>query len=323
MTPTPQIHFYSLTPEAVLDAVESLGVRSTGVCFALNSLENRVYDVELEDERRIIAKFYRPGRWSRAAIADEHRLLLALQEAEIPVCAPLIFADGESVGQTSEGILYALFPRTGGRAPDELTLEEYQRLGRLLARIHTVSASCKLEHRPVLSPQTYGTDCLNTIIAANSLPASLSDRYVQTVQQLVALAQARWPQGPHTVVHADCHKGNLLRGRDGFFFLDFDDMATAPAVQDLWLLLPGRPSDCAAELTAMVTGYEQFRPFDHASLQLIEILRALRYVRYAAWIAQRYDDPSFARAFPDFGSEMYWQRQLNDLYEQIAIISNS
>ncbi|MCK5799705.1 MAG: serine/threonine protein kinase, partial [Deltaproteobacteria bacterium] len=316
--------FFSLTPEQILDAVERAGERTTGVAYALNSLENRVYEVELEGGARVVGKFYRPGRWADETIRDEHRLLLALEREEIPVCTPLVFGDdGDTLHKTAEGIRFALFPRMGGRSPDELLGDEYRQLGRLLGRIHNVAASLDLRHRPVLSPQTYGRDCLADIVTYGKMPSALEARYVATVERLVSLGEARFERALEGtspfVVHADCHRANLLR-RDSFFFLDFDDAAQAPVVQDLWLLLPARPTDCPTELEALVEGYEEFRAFDSRQLGLIEVLRGLRYIRYASWIARRYDDPAFSRAFPQFGTEAYWQQQLIDVAEQVELL---
>jgi Ser/Thr protein kinase RdoA (MazF antagonist) len=315
-------HFFTLTPERVLDAVEGSGHATTGLCYPLNSLENRVYEVELDDRSRVVAKFYRPGRWTEATIRDEHHALAALAEAEIPVCAPIAFPDGDTLNTTGDGIFVALFPRTGGRIPEELRGEEYEQLGRLVARIHNVLARIRLPHRPVLSPQTYGAECLETICERAVMPPALRERYVRAVERLIAVGEPRFAATDSIVTHADCHRGNLLRGRDGWFFLDFDDMAVAPPVQDVWLLLPARPRDCPQELDALLAGYQQFRRFDRGSLALIEVLRGLRYVRYAAWIARRWDDPAFTRAFPDWGTERYWQGQLTDLHDQLTLLED-
>lgn len=316
----PATTFFSLTPERVLDAVERAGERTTGLCYALNSLENRVYEVELDGGRRVVAKFYRPGRWSAPTILDEHLLLARLAEAEVPVCPPLRFPGGATLQHTPDGIAFALFPRTGGRAPEELADDDLKQLGRLLARIHAVSSRLELPHRPALSPRTYGADALEVITRGAQMSDGLAARYADAVRRLCAHAERRFVGADTFVIHADCHRGNLLAGRDGWFFLDFDDAARGPAVQDLWLLLPGRPRDCPAEVEALVAGYEQLRDFDRRTLRLIEALRGLRYVRYAAWITARWQDPSFPRAFPQFGSESYWQGQLGDLEEQIALL---
>jgi len=313
-------HFFSLTPERVLDAVEEQGGTTTGLCYALNSLENRVYEVELGDGSRMVGKFYRPDRWSRETILDEHRLLGALHEAEIPVCPPLPFSDGSTLHRTREGIFFALFPRTGGRAVEELDASGYEQLGRLIARIHNVSASLSLPHRPEISPRTYGRHCLDTILDRTSITEGLRARYVDAVERVIDIGTRRFEGKETFVVHGDCHRGNLLSGQQGWFFLDFDDSGTSPAVQDIWLLLPARRGDCPGEIEAMLRGYREFRAFDESSLRLIEVMRALRYVRYAAWVAARWDDPAFQRAFPHWGTESYWQGQLADLHEQLAIL---
>ena len=313
-------HFYTLTPERVLDAVERSGHLTTGVCYVLNSLENRVYEVELEDRSRVVGKFYRPGRWGEETIRDEHRTLAALAAAEIPVCAPQAFEDGDTLHATEDGIFFALFPRTGGRSPDELIGEQYQQLGRLLGRIHNVTASLGLKHRPDISPQTYGDDCLAEILERAQMSPGVLARYVDAVQRLVEIGRRRFAGVETFAVHGDCHRANLLAGSQGWFFLDFDDMGVAPPVQDIWLLLPARANDCPRELDLLLEGYEQFRDFDRRTLGLIEVLRGLRYVRYAAWIARRWEDPSFPRAFPDWGSDRYWEGQVADVYEQVALL---
>lgn len=317
--------FYSLTPDRVLEAVERADLKTTGVCYALNSLENRVYEVELEDRSRVVGKFYRPGRWPDETILDEHRLLLALQKEEIPVCAPIVFGESPStLHHTEEGIRFTLFPRTGGRSPDEILRDDYEQLGRLLARIHNISAAIDLKHRPTLSPQYYGRDNLELILERCQMPAGLAGRYRHAVERFIDIAEeefkARLSGIKQFVTHADCHRANLLRGNDGFFFLDFDDSAIAPAVQDVWLLLPSRVKDCPSELESFLSGYEAFREFDPRQLGLIEVLRGLRYIRYAGWIASRMEDPAFKKAFPEFGSESYWEGQMLDILEQVELI---
>jgi Ser/Thr protein kinase RdoA (MazF antagonist) len=312
--------FFDLLPEQVLDAVEQMGHRTTGLCYSLGSLENRVYEVELISGERIVPKFYRPKRHSRATILDEHRLLAALTEAEVPVCAPMRLPSGETLSETSNGIYFALFPRTGGRSPDELTDDEFTQLGRLIARIHNVSASLHLQHRPVLTPTTYGTECLAAILERDLLPPDMRQRYSDAVNRLVDVSEPLLAGLEHFVVHSDCHRGNLLRGREGWFFLDFDDMAVGPAVQDLWLLLPSRPTECPRQLDALLAGYRQFRPLERRGLAAIEALRGLRYVCYAAWIASRWTDQSFVRAYPLWGTAAYWEHQVLDLNEQVRLL---
>ncbi len=318
--------FFSLTPDAVLAAVEQAGHATTGLCYPLNSLENRVYEVELDDDARTrrIAKFYRPGRWSRAQIEEEHALLAALDEAEVPVCAPLRFPDGATLHEAAGGILFTLFPRTGGRAPDDLDDATLTELGRLIARVHNVAGAMPLAHRPALSPATYGRAALATLTAPGgpAMAPGVGARYLTVAERICTVAEARW-QGLRTqTIHADWHRGNLLRGSRGWVVLDFDDMATGPAVQDLWLILPARVAECPREVAALLKGYQQLRDFDDRELRLIEALRALRYLRYAAWIAARWTDPAFQRAFPHFATDAYWEGQTADLADQLRALDS-
>ncbi len=311
--------FFRLSPERVLEAVEAGGFRPTGHCFALNALENRVYDVRLEDDRHVVAKFYRPGRWSREAILEEHRLLSALQRAEIPVCVPLAFEDGETLHQV-EGIHYAIWPRTGGRSPDELDDEQVCVLGRLLARIHNVGEAVSLRHRRSLSSRQFPCEALALLEQRSFLPPACAGRYRRAVTELTTTYDD-WSGGvPLHPIHGDCHMGNLLRGDEGWFFLDFDDMLLGPAVQDIWMLLPGRDHHAAHQRALLVEAYQEFRPFDTRTLRLIEPLRAFRFVCYAGWIARRWQDPAFPDAFPHFGSEEYWENETRDLEEQLELI---
>lgn len=324
--------FFELTPDRVLQAVESGGFQCTGRCMQLNSFENRVYDVELESDdegpsrssrNHRIVKFYRPGRWSKEQILEEHRFLADLREAEIPAIAPLPFPDGETLKQTSEGgIYYALFPKVGGRAPDELSDEQLRSIGMLLARIHNVGASRKADQRLELNPVTYGLDNLEYLLS-KWVPLECRGKYETTVRELCTIVEPWFkhlPGGAIHRVHGDCHLGNLLWNQDGPFFLDFDDMVRAPAVQDIWLVTPGRDQDGLRQRSVLLEGYEDFRVFDRATLRLIEPLRALRFVHYTAWIARRWEDPAFPAAFPEFGSYHYWVDETQDLEEQLRLI---
>ena len=308
--------FYSLTPDIVIKAVEECGFEPTGHCMALNSFENRVYDLKLDDDSHVVTKFYRPGRWTKEQILEEHRFLLDLQADEIPVCAPLTFSDGSTLRKT-EDIYYAVWPRTGGRAGDELTDTELQILGRLLARIHNNGAAKKAEHRIELTGKTYGTDSLDYLLENNFLPPHCRTRYENAVKEIVDIYEALRKDVPMHRIHGDCHLGNLLHGRDGWFFLDFDDFLNGPAVQDVWMLTPARDTEGLRQRGIFLEAYRQFRPFDSAWLKLIEPLRALRYIRYAAWIAKRWQDPAFPPAFPHFGSVQYWEDETSDLEDQI------
>lgn len=319
--------FFELTPERILDAVEALGVRCTGRCLQLNSMENRVYEVEIELEsepispadRFRVVKFYRPGRWSLEQIGEEHRFLLDLQGADIPVVAPLTFPDGATVRRVGElEIYYAVFPKAGGRSPVELDAEQLVWLGRLLARIHTVGAQRVAPHRLKLTPATYGIENLRYLIDAGVIPRESQAAYRSVVERICGLVESWFAVTPNQRIHGDCHLGNIVWGGAGPCFVDFDDMVTGPCVQDVWLIVPGRRED---ELQALLSGYELMRPFDRGSLRLIEPLRALRFVHFSAWIARRWHDPAFQRVFPNYGTGGYWGEQIADLHEQLGLIA--
>jgi Ser/Thr protein kinase RdoA (MazF antagonist) len=318
--------FFALTPDRILDAVEFGGRRATGYALALNSLENRVYEVALEDETRVVAKFYRPGRWSRAAILDEHAFLAELHAAEIPVVPPLALdGDGGTLGElaVAGGVIYfAAFPKARGRAPEELDDDSLLQLGRLIARLHTVGAAHAAAARPRLDPESYGAASLRVLLGPKDdpmsgfVPPELRARFATAGAAIVDACARAWPKSGDIRLHGDCHLGNLLAGSSGFFFLDFDDFCHGPPVQDLWLLAPGRDDDADRQRALLVDGYQQMRDFDRASLRLVEPLRALRILRYAAWIAQRWRDPAFQRAFPDWDDQRSWQRELGELEQQ-------
>lgn len=319
----PSESFFRLSPDRVLEAVEDAGFAPTGHCFALNALENRVYDVRVDDpesgRRHLVVKFYRPGRWSREAILEEHRMLFALHEAEIPVCVPLELEDGESLREAL-GIHYAVWPRTGGRSPDELDDAEVAVLGRLLARIHDTGESLELVHRRTLSADTVVYEALDVLERGDFLPPHCRGRYREAAVACADLYEERARDVPLHPIHGDCHVGNLLQSDAGWAFLDFDDMVVGPAVQDVWMLLPGRDAHAAHQREVLVEAYRAFRPFDPRWLELIEPLRAFRFVFYAGWIAKRWGDPSFPDAFPHFGTDDYWENETRDLEEQVERI---
>ncbi len=319
-------YFFELTPDRVLDAVETAGIRCTGRCQPLNSFENRVYDVEIEASEEVpphrrVVKFYRPGRWSREQILEEHLFLADLQAQEIPAVAPLPFPDGTTLHTSPTGIHYCLFPKVGGRAPDELDDESFRRVGRLLARIHQVGRSREAKHRIRLTPDTYGIANLEFLLARNLIPAEFRERYENAAREICAHVRPWFAETRVQRIHGDCHLGNLLLGNVGisreksmnWFFVDFDDMCVAPPVQDLWLLLPGRDRQ---KLEVLLEGYEEIGEFDRVSLRLIEPLRALRFIHYTGWVARRWDDPAFPQAFPQFGSYRYWKDETEDLERQ-------
>jgi Ser/Thr protein kinase RdoA (MazF antagonist) len=311
--------FADLGPDAALDAVEAAGLRPTGHCAMLRCLENRVWDLRLEDASHVVMKFYRPARWSRSGIEDEHRFLLDLRDAEIPVCAPLALPGGSTVGEHA-GICFGLWPRTGGREPEELGDDELMALGCLLARIHNVGAMRQPAERPVLDADTALIDPLDELLAGSWLPASCEERYASAVESLADVYEDGLADVPFLRIHGDCHRGNLLRGREGWFFLDFDDFALGPAVHDVWVLVPGSDREALHQREKLLAGYRQFRPFESRWLGLVEPLRAARILKISSWIARRWKETSFQSTFPHFGTELYWERETRDLEALVSRI---
>jgi Ser/Thr protein kinase RdoA (MazF antagonist) len=313
--------FLSLTPEAVLAAVEDAGLRCNPVCLPLNSYENRVYDIELEDETRVVAKFYRPQRWSREQILEEHRFMNDLEEAEVPICRLRRFPDGTTL-RSREGIFYCLYDRFGGRAPQDIDHELAERIGMLLGRLHAVGAAGKSEHRLRLDANTYVRSNLKWLAERGTIPRHSEERYLEAANTLAELAGRSMHGVPVQRIHGDFHAGNLLLREGVLHVLDFDDHVVGPAVQDFWLLLQGRDAHTHQLMESLIEGYEQFRAFDRSTLQLIEPLRALRRIHYTAWLAKRWHDPAFPLTWPHFGTETYWNEEVQDLEEMVTLIRN-
>jgi len=322
-------HPYSrLTPDVVLNALEGVGLACDGRLHALNSYENRVYQVGVEDDdgaRFVVAKFYRPGRWSVAQVLEEHAFAAELDAAEIPVVAPMTL--GGATLLHAEGFAFAVYPRQGGRSPeldDEATLVW---LGRFIARIHAVGATRPFVHRPTLDIASFGEEPREFLLASGMIPQDLVAAWRQAAElalEGVRAAYARAGAVDELRVHGDCHAGNVLwtpHGANrigGPHFVDLDDARTAPAVQDLWMLISGDREAMSRQLGAIVKGYEDFAEFDDRELQLVEALRTLRLLHYSAWLARRWDDPAFPLAFPWFNTPRYWQDRVLELREQIA-----
>lgn len=313
--------FLELTPDKVLDAVEVAGLRATGRALALNSYENRVYDVEMEDGSHRVLKFYRPRRWSRDQLADEHRFLRELFDEGMQVAAPEILrpdAGCPTLGEVA-GIFYASFPKVRGRQPqpDEVSPDQLHRIGRLLGRMHNVGAAAPAPHRPRFHT---GLAEDADLLAQRFVPLELESRYRAAV---AAIERAAAPllTLPMQRIHGDCHLGNLIYTSAGPCFVDFDDFLTGPVLQDLWLLCTGDGPE--ERLRALCAGYQELRRFapeEQAALRspaIVEALRGLRMVRFAAWIARRYNDPAFPRAFPDFPEHGYWTAEVEDLEAQV------
>jgi Ser/Thr protein kinase RdoA (MazF antagonist) len=313
--------YADLTPGFLLNAIDSVGVRCDGRLLQLNSFENRVYQVWLEDGSQRIVKFYRPGRWSDAAILEEHAFTLELAEREIPAVPPQIF-NGHTLHHC-DGHRFALFAKQGGRPPELEREETLEWLGRFLGRIHTVGARSKFHARPTLDVQSFGIESRDFLVAGDWLPEELRMTWIGVADQaLDGVRQAYQRAGNVQMLrlHGDCHPGNLLWTDDGPHFVDFDDSRTGSAVQDLWMLLSGNEADVRGQLAALLRGYETFREFDDRELHLIEALRTLRLIHYSAWIARRWRDPAFLAAFPWFGSVRYWQDRILELREQVALM---
>ncbi len=316
-----QTPFAGLTPEVILDAVEAVGHRVNGHLLALNSYENRVYQVGLDDSAPLVAKFYRPGRWSDAAIREEHEFANELGAHDLPVVEPL--AHGGSTLLEHDGWRFALFPRRGGRLIDLDDPERRRLLGRLLGRLHACGATRRFAARPDLTIEHHGHASVATLLDGGFVPDDLVDAYRSVTGDLltrVAAAFDRAGEVGRLRLHGDCHAGNLLWTDAGVHLVDLDDCLTGPAVQDLWMLLSGDREAMGIQLGEVLEGYRRFHDFDTRELHLVEALRSLRLLHHAAWIARRWSDPAFPRAFPWFGGQRYWQEQVLALREQIAAL---
>jgi Ser/Thr protein kinase RdoA (MazF antagonist) len=327
-------HPYSrLTPDVVLNSLDALGLRCDGRLLALNSYENRVYQVGL-DEGMVVAKFYRPGRWSEAQILEEHAFTLELDRAEIPVVAPLAFANGThgksaATLPQSEGFRFAVFPRRGGRAPELEDENVLVWLGRFIGRIHGVGSAARYKHRPHLDIASFGEEPRDYLLRSGVIPADLLEPWKQvSALALEGVRHAYDRAGDVAVIrtHGDCHPSNVLWTPDngnapgGPHFVDLDDSRMAPAVQDLWMLISGDRQSMGRQLGRILEGYEDFAEFDDRELHLVEALRTLRLIHYSAWLAHRWDDPAFPIAFPWFDTPRYWQDRILELREQVSAL---
>lgn len=325
---SPSHPFAALQPDAILNAVDAQlalqGQYSDGRILALNSYENRVYQIGVEGEQPLIAKFYRPHRWSAAQILEEHAFCFELAADDFPIVTPLQHAGQSLFEQTINGqaFQFALFPRKGGRAPEFDNLDHLLIMGRWLARLHSVGARCAFQHRPTLDLASYGTESV-AFILEHFIPASLKTAYSTLTHDVLQLLHEQLAQHSsirHIRTHCDCHAGNVLWRDDLPHFVDFDDARMAPAIQDIWMLLSGDRQERTAQLAEVLEGYSEFRDFDHRELQWIEILRTLRMLHYSAWLARRWDDPAFPLHFPWFNTDRYWGQHILELREQLAAL---
>ncbi|MDH3533583.1 MAG: serine/threonine protein kinase [Gammaproteobacteria bacterium] len=321
---TAALAYTSLQPEHIFAALESLSFRCDGRFLALNSYENRVYQVGLEGDAPVVVKFYRPGRWSEAAILEEHQFSLELAAAELPVVAPLNF-EGRTLHARGE-FRFAVYPCRGGRAPDLDNLDLLGQLGRLIARIHLIGELREFSARPTISIGNYGEASRNYLLENDFIPRELEAAYAGVADLVldgVRASYARAGRLDQFRIHADFHPGNVLVSSEQIHIVDLDDTRRGPAVQDLWMFLSGDRTEQTPQLTAIIEGYEEFRHFQPRELHLIEALRSLRIMHYAAWLARRWDDPAFKIAFPWFDSVRYWDEHVLALREQVALMQEA
>ena len=325
MEPTQSEHPYErLTPDLILRALESVGFVCDGRLLALNSYENRVYQIGIEDEAPVIAKFYRPGRWSRQAILEEHAFSQELAAQEIPVIAPITDGDGNSLHELG-GFLFAAYPRCGGRWPDLDSKQQRQQMGRFLGRMHAVGAVRNFQHRNRLDIETLGDASRHFVLEQKLVPDYLLDAYATLSDDLLEQIRGMFETAGSIAqirLHGDCHKGNILWTEKGPHFVDLDDSCSGPAIQDIWMLLCGETKEMRIQLEDLLEGYQTFFDFEYSSVMLIEALRALRMINYTAWIARRWQDPAFPIAFPWFSSPRYWEEHILSLREQAAALNN-
>lgn len=316
MQPAP---YSALTPDRTLDALESVGLRPDGRMLALNSYENRVYQVWMEEGPPLVVKFYRPERWSDAQILEEHEFGLELASREIPLVAPTVIS-GRTLHE-HQGFRFAVYPRRGGRPPELEDRKTLEWIGRFISRIHAVGAIRNFQERPAIDVDTHGVEPRDWLLASGLIPGDLFDAWTSvTALALDGIRRCYERAGNVRLLrlHGDCHGGNILWTDDGPHFVDLDDARTGPAVQDLWMLLSGDRESMSRQLLDVLGGYEDFCEFDRRELHLIEGLRTLRLIHYSAWIAKRWDDPAFPAAFPWFGTQRYWQDRILELKEQIG-----
>lgn len=316
--------FRNLEPGDILDALDELGFRCNGRFLALNSYENRVYKLGLEDGGDIVVKFYRPGRWSDDAIYEEHDFTFELDDKEIPVVAP-IELDDESLFKSGPFRL-AVFDCRGGRAPELDNEEQLNQLGRFVARIHLVGETSEFQHRPAIDIESYAVESRDFLLDHDFIPREMEEVYVSIADLVIAGAEQKMSQtGPvqQLRLHGDFHPGNVLVNGEQFHIVDLDDARSGPAVQDLWMFLSGNRDEQTPQLAALLKGYQEFRRFDARELNLVEALRSLRIMHYAAWLARRWDDPAFKQAFPWFDTRRYWDEHVLTLREQVALMQEA
>ncbi|CAM2139021.1 Stress response kinase A [Pararobbsia alpina] len=320
--PSADVPFDGLTPECVLDAIESVGLWPDGRLLALNSYENRVYQIGIDGDAPIVAKFYRPARWSDGAILEEHAFVAELAQREIPA-VPARAIESCTL-HTHAGFRFSIFDRRGGRAPELEDRDTLTWLGRFLGRIHAVGALEPYVSRPALDIDTFGREPSTFVLEHDFVPADLRSAYQTVVALALEAIEAAFERAGDIKpirLHGDCHGGNVLWTDAGPHFVDFDDSRMGPAIQDLWMLLPAGRAEQTAALADLLAGYEDFCEFDSRELYLVEALRTLRLIHYSAWLARRWNDPAFPAAFPWFNTQRYWEDRVLELREQVAAMA--
>ncbi len=315
------VGFENITPDILIDAVEkATGFPMTGLTAPLPSYINRVYEFQTKDGSRLIGKFYRPGRWSKEALAEEHLFIEDCASDEIPVISPLKLLHGSTLG-TVESIHFAVFTKKLGREFEVAEEEDWRRLGRIIARIHIAGSRNKADTRVRLHPEVSTAQDISQLLEGGFISSKHVDAFKEVGQCLIDVSANLFHDVEFIRIHGDCHRGNLLyRPGEGIMVIDFDDMMMGPPVQDLWLLLPDHADKCEKEIELILEGYEMFRAFDRKTLKLIEPLRAMRIIYFLAWCSRQANDFKFKNNFPDWGSDGFWQREINDLNRQMQRI---
>jgi len=314
--------FSALTPDIILNALEDVGLQSDGRLLALNSYENRVYQVGIENGAAVVTKFYRPNRWTTAAILEEHAFIQELADSELPVVPPLCFKENKTLNQFN-GFRFSVFPKQGGRVPEIEGREKLEWMGRFIGRIHAIGALKPFRERPDLNIKNFGDEPSSYLLRHDFIPADLFDAYSSVIGYALDSVRRCFERAGNVStlrLHGDCYPGNILWTDDGPHFVDFDDSRTGPAIQDLWMLLSGNRAEMTLQLNHLLAGYQIFYDFNFSELHLLEALRTLRLIHYSAWIAKRWDDPAFPMAFPWFNTPRYWQDRIIELREQIALM---
>lgn len=321
-------HFYELSPDIILNSIEKLGYKTTGRCLTLNSMENRVFEIEIDDHENgdkplysVIAKFYRPGRWSKEQILEEHQFLQDLNNTDLQVNSPIDINHQTLFEVDDQKIYFSLFHKIGGRLESELNDKQIEKLGRILGRVHLVGKSKKAIHRIELGPKSYGQGSRLILQDNNSIPQLHKEHYLNQIDEVIAEITPLFQNVANQRIHGDCHQGNVIWSHEGNpLLVDFDDMVTAPIIQDCWLLFDWQDN---VKKDIFIDAYEEFNEFPYPQIKLIEPLRTLRMIHFNAWISKRWSDPSFQQAFPLFLSEEYWSQQIADIRNQLILLKQT